>query len=207
MTHPEAVANPQRRVWQEAVIFMVSGRRMRRLERFAFAYGMHFAVQPAGERRAASFFVRSDHQDAVAWFDVPGTKGFEVAQHIERVDIGGADNKEMKTRWTWAVFTLRQSGRVADATAAGVWSMLPRRWSVEVVRSELFLVTNRNTSLTSPRLWRMLREVQQVLHPVLAHPARTSSLAERERRRVVCEITGQNGASDGMRSATSSKVT
>lgn len=170
-------------------MFMTSGRRMRRLERFALANGMQVAVVPAGERRAASFFVRSEYQDAVVWFGVPGPQGFEVAQHVERIDLSDPEPKEMRRRWTWAVFTLRQAGRVADATAAGMRSMLPRRWSIEVVGSELFLKTTWPTSPTSPRMWRMLREVQRSLHPVLAHPTRTTSMAERERRGVVCEIS------------------
>lgn len=177
---------------REVVIFMTSGRRMRRFARFAFAHGMQFAVGPSGERRAASFFVQSEYQDAVAWFGVPGPQGFEVAQHVERIDLSDPEPKEMRRRWTWAVFTLRQAGRVADATAAGLRPMLPRRWSVEVVGSELFLKTTWPTSPTSPRMWRMLCEVQRTLHPLLAHPSRTTSAAERERHGIRHEISASD---------------
>ncbi|MDQ0642628.1 hypothetical protein [Microbacterium murale] len=171
---------------------MASGWRIRRLERFAIARGMQFAVGPSGERRAASFFGRSEYQDAVAWFGAPGPDGFEVAQHIERIDVGGSENEEMRRRWTWAVFTLRQAGGSADTTAAAIRPMLPHRWGVEVVESELFLMTTRPTSLTSPRMRRMLSEVRRALHPVLAQPMRTTAAAERDRRGIRHEINASD---------------
>lgn len=168
---------------------MVSGPRMRQLERFATAHGLQLAVEPAAERRAARLFGRSEFQDAVAWFAVPGPVGFEVGQHVERIDIGGSENEEMRRRWTWAAFTLRQTGRSADASMEAIRPMLPRRWEAEVAGSELFLMATGPRALTSPRLWRMLHEIQQTLRPVLAHPARTTSAAERARRGIRLQIS------------------
>lgn len=162
---------------------------MRRLERFATTNGFLLAVEPSAERRAARFFGPSEYRDAVAWLGVPGADGFEVAQHVERVQSGGAEPSETRRRWTWAVFTLRQAGRSAEATLAAVSSMLPRRWGAELVESELFLMTTWPTSFASPRTWQMLREVQRTLHPVLAHPMRTSDAAERQRRGIQREIS------------------
>lgn len=162
---------------------------MRRLERFATANAFLLAVEPSAERRAASLFGPSEDRDAVAWLGVPGAAGFEVAQHIERVRIDGPEPSETRRRWTWAVFTLRQAGSGAEATLAAISPMLPRRWDVELVESELFLMTTRHTSLMSRRMWQMLREVQRALHPVLAHPMRTSDAEERQRRGIQHEIS------------------
>ncbi|MGO1921094.1 MAG: hypothetical protein ACTH07_06955 [Microbacterium sp.] len=165
---------------------------MRRLGRFANAHGFQFAVEPSAARRAASFFRRSDGCDAVAWLGVPGGEGFEVAQHIERVNTGGPEPSETRQRWTWAVFSLRMTDQgpavISTVLSAATERFLLRGWRHEIVGTELFLVTTRFTSLTSRRMWRMLRDIQRALHPVLAQPERTSDLAERQRNGVRREI-------------------
>ena len=157
-------------------------RREQVLMRFATQHGMQFATEPAAARREPAMFRRQDARTAIGWFGVPGPTGFEVGQHVSIANLDTADNSAYATRWTWVVFTLRSDDAVHETAWRDVQSMLGGRWDAERCGDELVLFARGWRRLRSRALWRFASDVQRLLEPLLAHPVRTSSSAERERR-------------------------
>lgn len=151
-----------------------------RLERFAHARGLQFAMELAA-RRTPVEFRQYDEQKPVGWFGVPGATGFEVGQSVRERAI--TDDSAHRSRITWAVFTLRTGDDGAQVAHRAVSGVLPSGWHAEIDDDELVLWTLRGrVRLTSTRLWAWLGEMHGILEPLLARPERVSDAAVRRRR-------------------------
>lgn len=152
-----------------------------RLQRFADARGLQFALEPAGRRTPAEFR-RYDERVLVGWFGVPGATGFEVGQIVQIVALGGADNSAHTSRITWTSFTLRTGPAGNDVALRTAAAVMPTGWHADIDNNELVLWTLRRTRLTSARLWAWLDLAHTTLEPMLARPERVSDSSGRCRR-------------------------